>query len=87
MNQKSWRDRLEALVPTYDGGNEYVMIKAGRLLTEDRQTALLWKAEFPDRKLVILLRYPTRTIGKHSKTTYAGWCERHEIEWRAILTN
>lgn len=87
MIQSTRRERLDARIPAYDGGDEYIMIIAGRLLTEDRQLALIWKAEFPDRKLVILLRFPTRTISKQSKTTYAGWCERHQIEWREIRTN
>jgi len=81
------RERLDARVPTFDGGNEYTMIVAGRFVTESRQMALLWKAAFPDRKLVIVLGFPWRTINKQSKTTYAGWSERHQIEWRDAAIN
>lgn len=81
------RERLDAHVPTYDSGNEYIMSIAGRFVTESRQIALLWKEAFPDRKLVIVFGFPRRTINKQSKTTYAGWCERHQIEWREAAIN
>jgi len=81
------RERLDARVPTYEGGNEYIMSIAGRFLTESRQIALLWKEAFPDRQLVIVYGLPRRTINKQSRTTYAGWCERHQIEWREAAIN
>ena len=35
----------------------------------------------PDIDLRLVFQAPYNTISKKSKTTYASWCEKHDIEW------
>ena len=48
---------------------------------EDRRKILAVKRDNPDVELRMIFQSPYNTISKKSKTTYAKWCEKHEIPW------
>ena len=41
------------------------------------------KKDNPDLDLRMVFQSPYNKISKHSKTTYAKWCEKHDIPWCA----
>ena len=48
---------------------------------EDRRKIKAVKRDNPDLDLRMVFQAPFNTISKRSKTTYAQWCERHDIPW------
>ncbi len=48
---------------------------------EDRRKILAVKKDNPDVEIKMIFQAPYNTISKKSKTTYAQWCERHNIPW------
>ena len=49
----------------------------------DRRKVLAVKRDNPDVDLRMVFQSPYNTISKKSKTTYAKWCEKHNIPWTA----
>jgi len=47
----------------------------------DRRKVLAVKKDNPDLDLRMVFQAPYNTISKKSKTTYAMWCEKHDIPW------
>ena len=47
----------------------------------DRRKVLAVKRDNPDIDLRMVFQSPYNTISKKSKTTYAQWCEKHDIPW------
>jgi len=47
----------------------------------DRRKVLAVKKANPQIDLRMVFQAPYNTISKKSKTTYAKWCERHDIPW------
>ena len=47
----------------------------------DRRKVLAVKRDNPDLDLRMVFQSPYNKITKHSKTTYAKWCEKHDIPW------
>ncbi len=47
----------------------------------DRRKVLAVKKQNPDIDLRMVFQSPYNKISKKSKTTYAQWCERHDIPW------
>ena len=47
----------------------------------DRRKVLAVKRDNPDIDLRMVFQAPYNTISKKSKTTYAQWCEKHDIPW------
>ena len=48
---------------------------------KDRRKVLAVKRDNPDLDLRMVFQSPFNKISKKSKTTYAQWCERHDIPW------
>ena len=48
---------------------------------EDRRKILAVKKANPEADIRMVFQSPYNTISKKSKTTYAKWCERHDIPW------
>ena len=48
---------------------------------KDRRKILAVKKDNPDLDLRMVFQAPYNTINNRSKTTYAQWCERHNIPW------
>jgi len=42
---------------------------------------LLVISQHPDKKFLMVFPSPTNKIRKGSKTTYADWCNKHNILW------
>ena len=49
----------------------------------DRRKVLAVKRDNPEVDLRMVFQSPYNTISKKSKTTYAKWCEKHNIPWTA----
>jgi len=49
----------------------------------DRRKVLAVKRDNPLIDLRMVFQSPYNTISKKSKTTYAQWCDRHDIPWTA----
>jgi|TARA_B100001250_G_scaffold120703_1_gene102452 hypothetical protein len=49
----------------------------------DRRKVLAVKRDNPDIDLRMVFQSPYNTISKKSKTTYAKWCDKHDIPWTA----
>ena len=47
----------------------------------DRRKILAVKRDNPGIDIRMVFQSPYNTISKKSKTTYAKWCEKHEIPW------
>ena len=63
----------------------YVYLEAkGYWDAKDRRKILAVKKDNPDLDLRMVFQAPYNKISKKSKTTYAQWCERHEIPWCAF---
>ena len=49
----------------------------------DRRKILAVKKANPEIDLRMIFQSPYNKISKKSKTTYAKWCEKHDIPWTA----
>ena len=49
----------------------------------DRRKIAAVKKDNPDIDLRMIFQSPYNKISKHSKTTYAKWCDKHDIPWTA----
>ena len=47
----------------------------------DRRKILAVKKANPEIDLRMIFQSPYNTINKKSKTTYAQWCDKHDIPW------
>ena len=47
----------------------------------DRRKIKNVKEQHPDLDIRMVFQSPSNKISKRSKTTYAKWCERHDIPW------
>ena len=59
---------------------KYLEVK-GYWDAEDRRKILAVKKDNPEIDLRMVFQSPYNTISKKSKTTYAKWCENHDIPW------
>ena len=59
---------------------KYLEVK-GYWDAEDRRKILAVKKDNPDIDLRMVFQSPYNTISKKSKTTYAKWCDKHDIPW------
>ena len=63
----------------------YVHLEAkGYWDAADRRKILAVKKDNPDLDLRMVFQAPYNTISKKSKTTYAQWCEKHDIPWTSF---
>jgi len=53
----------------------------GRWVLEDRKKHLLIKDQHPELDIRIVFQNPNGKIRKGSKTTYASFCDKHDIKW------
>ena len=53
----------------------------GRWVLEDRKKHLLIKKQHPELDIRMVFQNPNGNIRKGSKTTYAIFCDKHEIKW------
>ncbi len=63
----------------------YIYLEAkGYWDPKDRRKILAVKKDNPDIDLRMVFQSPYNKISKTSKTTYAQWCERHDIPWTSF---
>ena len=55
----------------------------GYWAAEDRRKILAVKKDNPYLDLRMVFQSPFNKISKKSKTTYAKWCDKHDIPWTA----
>ena len=53
----------------------------GLFTSEDRRKILAVKKDHPEIDLRMVFQAPFNKLSKKSKTTYAAWCEKHDIPW------
>lgn len=59
-----------------------VIIEAkGLFLARDRTKHLLIQKQYPELDIRFIFNNPNAKLSKKSKTTYAGWCEKHGFEY------
>ena len=62
----------------------YVYLETkGYWAPSDRRKILNVKKSNPEVDLRMVFQAPFNKINKNSKTTYAKWCEKHDIPWTA----
>ena len=47
----------------------------------DRAKILAVKKQHPDKVIIMVFQDPNKTISKSSKTTYAQWASKNDIQW------
>ena len=62
------------------GTNIFLELK-GRFDLADRKKHILLKQQYPQYRIIIVFMQPKQTLSKASKTTYAEWCNKNNIEW------
>ena len=53
----------------------------GRFTAQDRKKMKLLVEQHPEFDFVMVFQNPNKKINKNSKTTYADWCNKNNIEW------
>ena len=51
---------------------------------DDRRKIKAVKQQHPELDLRMVFQAPFNTISKKSKTTYAKWCDKHDIPWTSF---
>lgn len=61
--------------------NGIIVETKGRFLTVERHRHILIKQQHPDLDIRLVFANAQQTISKTSRTTYAGWCQKHGIKF------
>lgn len=67
--------------PDFPVSPHIVIETKGRWVVEDRQKMLLIMKQYPDIEFRMLFYNANQKIKKGSKTSYADWCDKHNIKW------
>lgn len=51
---------------------------------EDRKKHLLLKEQQPDMNILLIFQNPRNKIARQSKTTYADFCDKHELPYISV---
>ena len=70
--------------PDFILANGVILECKGYWEPSDRRKIKNVKEQNPDLDLRMVFQSPYNTISKKSKTTYAKWCERHDIPWTSF---
>jgi hypothetical protein len=65
--------------------NGVVLETKGYFDAKDRRKVLAVKRDNPYLDLRMVFQAPFNKINKKSKTTYAKWCEKHDIPWTSYV--
>ena len=68
-------------VPDFVLPNHVYLETKGYWAPSDRRKILAVVRDNPDLDLRMVFQAPYNKISKKSKTTYAQWCEKHDIPW------
>lgn len=61
--------------------NGIIIELKGRFTAKDRKKMLLVIEQHPDLDIRMVFMRPNNKLNKHSKTTYAMWCDKNKIKW------
>ena len=64
--------------------NGVILECKGYWRADDRRKIKTVKQQNPEIDLRMVFQAPYNTISKKSKTTYAQWCEKHDIPWTSF---
>ena len=64
--------------------NGVILECKGYWRADDRRKIKTVKQQNPEIDLRMVFQAPFNTISKKSKTTYAQWCEKHDIPWTSF---
>lgn len=67
--------------PDFQLSNGILIETKGEFLPKDRKKHLLIKEQHPDLDIRFVFTNPYQTLTPSGKTTYADWCNKHEIPW------
>ena len=67
--------------PDFRLPNGIILETKGHWDAEDRRKIKAVKEDHPEIDLRMVFQSPYNRINKRSKTTYARWCEKHNIPW------
>ena len=73
-------------IPDFCLPNGVILEAKGYWDAEDRRKIKAVKEQNPDLDLRMVFQDPYNKISKGSKTTYAKWCEKHDIKWCSFAT-
>lgn len=66
------------------GGKQTFFETKGRWTAQDRKKHLLLKRQLKDVRIILVFMNPKVKIYKGSKTTYADWADKNNIEWCTV---
>jgi len=61
--------------------NGIIIELKGRFTAKDRKKMLLVIEQHPDLDVRMVFMRPNNKLNKHSKTTYAMWCDKNNVKW------
>ena len=67
--------------PDFPVCKRIVIETKGRWVLEDRQKMLLLMEQHPEIEFRMVFYNANQKIKKGSKTSYADWCDKHNIKW------
>ena len=70
--------------PDFTLPNGVILETKGLGEADDRRKILAVKKDNPDVDIRMVFQSPFNKISKKSKTTYAKWCDKHDIPWAAF---
>lgn len=74
-------ERTHKYCPDWKLPNGAYIESKGIFDTTDRQKILLLKEQYPKLRIYLLFYNANQKLYKRSKTSYAEWCDKHEIPW------
>lgn len=67
--------------PDFEVGPNIYLETKGYWRAADRAKILAVKQQHPDKTIIMVFQDPNKTISKNSKTTYAQWATKNDIQW------
>ena len=67
--------------PDFTLPNGVILETKGLWEADDRRKILAVKRDNPQSDIRMVFQSPFNKISKKSKTTYAKWCDKHDIPW------
>ena len=61
--------------------NGIIIELKGRFTSKDRKKMLLVIEQYPGLDIRMVFMRPNNKLNKHSRTTYAQWCDKNNIKW------
>ena len=70
--------------PDFELPNGVFLEAKGYFDAADRRKIKAVKEQHPELDLRMVFQNPFNKISKKSKTTYAQWCDKHDIKWTSF---